>query len=235
MSTYVISDIHGEYLKLIKMLRKIHFSEVDTMYVLGDVLDRGPYPIQVIRLMIRHSNIIPIMGNHEAMGLPCMYLMKEDVTDEQFDALDDAMMQGLMLWHANGSSSTVAEFEELSREEREEIIEYIEDFLGYEEITVRGKRYLMVHAGLGNFDPKKPLSEYTLHELVWDRPDFSKRCFMDRSIIVGHTPTQLIEENPRPGYIYRGNGYIAIDCGACFEDGRLAALCLDTGEEFYVD
>ena len=61
MSTYVISDIHGEYLKLIKMLRKIHFSEVDTMYVLGDVLDRGPYPIQVIRLMIRHSNIIPIM------------------------------------------------------------------------------------------------------------------------------------------------------------------------------
>ena len=26
---------------------------------------------------------------------------------------------------------------------------------------------------------------------------------------------------------------IAIDCGACFPGGRLAAICLETGEEFY--
>ena len=35
------------------------------------------------------------------------------------------------------------------------------------------------------------------------------------------------------GYIYRKNNHIAIDCGACFPGGRLAAICLDTGEEFY--
>ncbi len=28
------------------------------------------------------------------------------------------------------------------------------------------------------------------------------------------------------------NNHIAIDRGACFSGGRLAAICLDTGEEF---
>lgn len=37
---YVISDIHGCYDKYIKMLEKIRFSSEDTLYVLGDVLDR---------------------------------------------------------------------------------------------------------------------------------------------------------------------------------------------------
>ena len=47
MSTFVLSDIHGEYNKFINMLDKIHFSDKDTLYVLGDVLDRGPEPIKV--------------------------------------------------------------------------------------------------------------------------------------------------------------------------------------------
>lgn len=58
--------------------------------------------------------------------------------------------------------------------------------------------------------------------------------YTDRIVVCGHTPTQLIEENDRPGYIMKKNNYIAIDCGACFRGGRLAAICLDTGEEFYV-
>ena len=59
------------------------------------------------------------------------------------------------------------------------------------------------------------------------------RKYKHMLVISGHTPTQLIEENPRPGYIYRHNNHVAIDCGACFAGGRLAAFCLDSGEEFY--
>ena len=32
----------------------------------------------------------------------------------------------------------------------------------------------------------------------------------------GHTPTQAIRNNPNPGYIYRRNNHIAIDCGATY-------------------
>ena len=38
---YAVSDLHGCYDKYRNMLEKIHFSETDTLYILGDVVDRG--------------------------------------------------------------------------------------------------------------------------------------------------------------------------------------------------
>ena len=35
--TYFVSDIHGEYELFCALLKKIHFSESDTMYVCGDI------------------------------------------------------------------------------------------------------------------------------------------------------------------------------------------------------
>ena len=72
-----------------------------------------------------------------------------------------------------------------------------------------------------------------MEELVWERQDYERRYFEDKYIVTGHTPTQYIPGNPRPGFIFRKNQHIAIDCGAYYPDGRLAAICLDTGEEFY--
>ena len=80
---------------------------------------------------------------------------------------------------------------------------------------------------------KKDIEDYSLHELLWVRADYDVRNFADVYVISGHTPTQTIEDNPRPGFIFRRNNHIAIDCGAHYPGGRLAAICLDTGEEFY--
>ena len=82
MSTYVLSDIHGEYDKFMRMLEKIHFSDEDTLYVLGDVLDRGPHPMKILLEMMKYSNIIPMMGNHEVMGLPCLRFLLNEVTED---------------------------------------------------------------------------------------------------------------------------------------------------------
>ena len=40
MATYVISDIHGEYERFMELLEEIELKDTDTLYVLGDVLDR---------------------------------------------------------------------------------------------------------------------------------------------------------------------------------------------------
>ncbi len=78
MSTYVISDIHGEYDMFMRLLEKIKFSEKDMLYVLGDVLDRGPNPIKTLLEMMKYPNILPIVGNHEVMGLSGLrFLMKQ--------------------------------------------------------------------------------------------------------------------------------------------------------------
>ena len=49
MRTYVISDIHGQYKAYLKMLELIGFKDEDFMYVLGDVIDRGPDGISIIK------------------------------------------------------------------------------------------------------------------------------------------------------------------------------------------
>ena len=40
MAHYVMGDIHGEADRFHAMLEKIHFSEADTLILLGDVIDR---------------------------------------------------------------------------------------------------------------------------------------------------------------------------------------------------
>ena len=113
------------------------------------------------------------------------------------------------------------------------MIDFIKDFLIYEEIAVNGKNYLLVHAGLGNYLPDKDIEDYSIHELIWTRADYDVQYFKDTYVVTGHTPTQPIKDNLQPGYIYRRNNNIAIDCGASCPEGRLAALCLDTGKEYY--
>ena len=65
---YCISDIHGEYDKYISLLEKIGFCEGDNLYILGDVVDRGPMPVAVLRDMARRKNVYPIVGNHDLMA-----------------------------------------------------------------------------------------------------------------------------------------------------------------------
>lgn len=48
MSTYVMSDIHGCFDEFMQMLDLISFGSADELYVLGDVIDRGPEPIKCL-------------------------------------------------------------------------------------------------------------------------------------------------------------------------------------------
>lgn len=66
---YVISDIHGCYHEYIELLKKINFCDEDELYVLGDVVDRGPDPIKVLQDMMLRANVYPILGNHDYMAL----------------------------------------------------------------------------------------------------------------------------------------------------------------------
>lgn len=233
MAIYAVADIHGEYGMFMELLDKIGLKETDTLYILGDVLDRGPHPIKVLLKLMEMPNAVPIVGNHELMALECLEFLCREITEEALMNLDAEMSNNLISWQRNGSMSTTDEFHKLDREMRQEVLEYIKEFQLYEQLTVNGTQYLLVHAGLGNYSQNKDIEDYSLKELVWDRADYETQYFDDVYVVTGHTPTQHIEGNDRPGSIYRKNNHIAIDCGACFYGGRLAAICLDTGEEFY--
>lgn len=177
-------------------------------------------------------NAICIAGNHEVMALECLEFLLQEISDKAIENLDQVTLDKLVTWQYNGASTTINEFRKLSVSEREDVIAFIQDFSAYEEMSVGEKEYLLVHAGLGNFSPEKDLSEYTIHDLVWDRGVLGEKYFDDVITITGHTPTMGIPGNPHPGYIFKLNNRIYIDCGACFPGGRLAAFCLDTGKNF---
>lgn len=56
MATYVISDIHGQYDMFMELLEKIPLKDSDTLYILGDVVDRGPHPIKTLQKLKKMPN-----------------------------------------------------------------------------------------------------------------------------------------------------------------------------------
>ncbi|WP_456028684.1 metallophosphoesterase [Ruminococcus sp.] len=66
--TYAISDIHGCYEEYIKLIEKIEFSDNDTLYILGDICDRGEKPMEIYYDIMARDNVIPLFGNHEHLA-----------------------------------------------------------------------------------------------------------------------------------------------------------------------
>ena len=230
---YCVSDIHGCFDAYLRLLEALSLSENDSLYVLGDMVDRGPHGIRVLQDMMNRPNVFPLLGNHEFMAAWCMRFLTREITDESLADFERNAIQGFQDWFANGGMSTLSELKDLSHEELNDILSYLGECAVYEEISVGDSDYLLVHAGLAGFSPDKPLDDYYLFDLIETRPDYSRVCFPDRFLVTGHTPTRLIPDNPRPDRIYRANRHIALDCGCVF-GGCLGAICLDTGEEFYV-
>jgi serine/threonine protein phosphatase 1 len=231
---YVMSDIHGQYDKYRKMLELIGFSGKDELYVLGDAVDRGPDPVKLLWDMSMRPNVLPIMGNHEYMAEIILKRLNVEITKENCEEQITAdILRAIEAWREDGGETTLKQFRRLTPENRGYILEYFEEFTPYEELEVGGRKFLLVHGGLPDFSPEKPLEDYKLYGLITDRPDYSKQYFTDRYLVTGHTPTVLIDES-YAGKIYRKNGHIAIDCGAGW-GGRLGCIRLDDMKEFYVD
>lgn len=232
--TYVMSDLHGAFNKYIAMLEKIDFGAEDELYIIGDVVDRGEQPMEILFDMMNRANVYPLMGNHEVMALNGLKLLSGDISTDIVNHLSSEQLEMMSAWIKIGATSTIRGFTALGSDEQTEILEYISGFLPYKKVSAGRNDYLLVHAGIDGFEPDKPLDEYPIDALVWGRIDYEIPYYDDIYTVSGHTPTQGIQGNPRPGYIFRANNHIAIDCGACRRDGRLACLCLDTLEEFYV-
>jgi serine/threonine protein phosphatase 1 len=212
---YCISDIHGEIDRFRAMLSLIHFSDEDTLYILGDVIDRFPGGIDILRIIMDSPNMIMLLGNHEQMCIDTLGPLN--------------VYGGRDLWTQNGGESTYHELLHVcSPSERQRIIQFLLRLPDHLDIEVEGTSYHLVH-GAPSDDP---------HIRIWDRPNPNAPApFQDRITIVGHTPTCFLNgDKQSPQVIWEGNGIIDIDCscGHELESRRLACLCLNDRKVFYV-
>lgn len=227
----MMSDIHGCFDKYQAMLREIDFSPRDTLYVLGDVIDRGPDGIRILQDMNGRPNVIPILGNHEFTAAVCLPWLMDEVTDLSLAALDETQIAALSEWIANGGGPTLRSLKQLSMEEREDILEYFQEMELYAEVEAGGRSFVLAHSALENFAPDKPLDSYALPDFLFGRPEPDAVYYPDRILVFGHTPTRLLSGKDK---IFRKGTMIDIDCGCVFKGGQLGCLCLDTMEEFYM-
>jgi len=54
---YVMSDIHGHKDRFENLIQKLNLSPDDTLYILGDVVDRFPDGIRILRKVMETPNI----------------------------------------------------------------------------------------------------------------------------------------------------------------------------------
>lgn len=239
MSTYVMSDIHGHKKLFDKMLNKIHFDENDTLYILGDCIDRGPEGIKILLKVMRTRNIKMLMGNHE-------FMMLETLTDP-----DAAFKESEAIWFRNGGQITLNSFNKYSENTKKRIINYIKKLPYDFDITVNGRNYILCHASpmpdrfkINPMETHYYGTRYDTYEefAVWNRdfPFIKDENFKDKTVIFGHTPVQMLNigdsKNPQ---MVRYKNSIDIDCGcACIgiahTPAKLACLRLDDMKAFYV-
>ncbi|HFG9538525.1 fructose-bisphosphatase class III [Clostridioides difficile] len=214
-----MSDLHGMYDKFISMLEQINFNSNDHLYILGDVLDRGDKSLEIIDYIRNHKNITLLKGNHELM-------FQESWRDTN----------NRYLWFYNGGDDTFYKLKNKKFEYEESFYKYIKN-LPYLEII---DNFILVHAGLYLPNNYENLSIEQIIELqeedicVWDKTILNtNKHIKGYTIIISHTPTQNIKDYEK-AEIYKQEGIIDIDCGACFDNGKLACLRLDDMKEFYI-
>ena len=228
---YAISDIHGCCKEFQSLLKKIHFSSSDTLFVLGDMIDRGPDPIGVLKLMASYPNIYPLVGNHEFIMMNILPKLMQEIQEDNIEVvLTEEFLHKYNLWIEDGGVTTVNEFKKLSKEEQEFLLDYLNDMPVYERITVRSNNYVFIHSLPNDFQNGNHLN-YQIEEILFGRPDFTAVWNQKDIYIIGHTPTFKIR-GAIPGKLYKKNNMIDIDWG-CVTGHALCAYCLDSGETFY--
>ncbi|MBN2689733.1 MAG: symmetrical bis(5'-nucleosyl)-tetraphosphatase [Gammaproteobacteria bacterium] len=93
MTTFAIGDIHGCYQELLKLLDKINYDQTkDQLWFVGDLVNRGPDSLKVLRFIKNQPNTVVTLGNHDLHLISLFYnacpLNKKHTVDEVLNAKD---------------------------------------------------------------------------------------------------------------------------------------------------
>ena len=242
MSTFVISDIHGNR-DFWKLLNKAQFSFLgDKLYIAGDIIDRGEDPLGVLTRLMKLEKEHPesikmLLGNHELF-------LKLYLTGRLSRSL----------YAEFGGESTLRQLDDFfpDKESKEALAAYIDKMPLYAEVSspIYGET-VITHTGID--------ADHIVYHDNGDRVDvkasinsaFSSDPYqymiggdlqrgylpasvlkkLDRLLIVGHVPTMFLGVR---GDVLVSDRYIDIDTGSSYEGGKLSMLCIDDEKVFSV-
>lgn len=229
--TYVLSDIHGNLGRFESIMKQINLQPDDTLYILGDVIDRYPNGIKILRRIMKMPNVKMLLGNHEYMMLSAIGHCK-DAADEK----ENTNWKQRRHWYRNGGMCTHENIKHIRKEYRAEVFHFLRQLPVNFEVEVNGTKYKLVHGSpVENYDKYSwACIDYKSAEefAVWERWYETSLIPEGFVLIFGHTPTCHFQ-NVEPWSIWKSDEAIGIDCGCGYEEGRLACLRLEDMKEFY--
>lgn len=223
---YVLSDIHGNQRRLDSVLRQIDLRPEDTLYVLGDVIDRHPDGVRILRRIMAMDNARMLLGNHEYMMLRALGQPYDDNVDTG---------TALAHWYRNGGKVTHDHWKRLRKTTRADIVAYLRALPLQYDLSVAGREYRLVHAAPAAAFDRDPRYHNPVHFAVWKRWEPEQEFPGGPVLIFGHTTTNHYQAR-LPLEIWHGGNAVDIDCGSGWPEGsggRLACLRLDDGQVFY--
>ena len=199
---FSIGDIHGCLDKLMALMGLINVDWADdTVVFMGDYIDRGPDPKQVVDYVMglreKHERVVCLRGNHEAMFLNYLDRREEEI------------------FLCNGGRDTLRSYGILpdAADRKAKLppkhLEFFRALLPFYET----EKYLFVHDGER---PGIPMKLQDPHDLIWIRHEFFMSAHgMKKIVVFGHTPFRA-----EP---FVGENMIGIDTGAVY-GGTLTCL-----------
>lgn len=226
----IIGDIHGCYTELVQLLEKLGYAVLESrpgqsldsgpvyqhpegrkLLFLGDLVDRGPYIVETLRLvhnLVSELQALCVRGNHDDKLL--------------------RKLKGRNVTIAHGLEITLAQIEALPADTKPQFLKDLERFLAsmpHHLILDRGK-LVIAHAGLkeeyhGRHSKASEsfalYGEVTGERDIYDLPvrgDWPAQYQGTPWVVYGHTPV------PEPAW---KNKTVGIDTG-CIFGGKLTAL-----------
>ena len=228
MKILIASDIHGCYDKYMALLERLQLTDGDTLYLLGDFVDRGDGSMKVVLDLPSHQNVVCLRGNHDHAAY---ILLKHFAIPNDGYGADD-LTEKFQLWLSDGGYATYEAFLELGEAQQRHALTFLHSLRLREEILVNGQKYHLSHT-VPEKRRMRQIETCGLADCIVGEPEYEQRYFKDTVLVTGHTPTSFIDP-AYAGRIWKGNNHIAVDCGAVF--GKpLGCICLDTMEEIYVE
>lgn len=259
--SYAIADIHGMYGSYMEAINQLQ--ENDTLYVLGDVIDRGEYGIEIIQDMMKRDNVYFVIGNHEWYMLKTIDILRKyglencDIQQtfgniesevKRMVPIDSAFMFFWMF--QNNGIRTITKYLELPQKDQEQIYSYLSNSAIIQKVQTMVARICLVHACPPNDKTFIDLLEAqedgivtyedvnkNLGENCIDYMTGERKDAKGFELWASKGYITIYGHTPQKSHrIYRDKdkSRICIDT-ACSMNGNLAMFCLNDGKVKYIE
>lgn len=201
---YACSDLHGMW-NLWEQISE-YCDETDTIYFLGDSIDRGVDGLRIMESLLKDKRVIYLLGNHEEFFLEVAPQLIGLNEEEILVSTND----DFYLWLCNGGYDTMKAFTHLTREEQNWFLTEIHKLQDTDIYINKNEKVIhLSHAGTDPTYDKYDLMTFgNTNPYTWDRKHFFRPWaeeLEDWYIVHGHTPVQHLW---KVGVVKRPNGII---------------------------